>query len=167
MDMFPRTDGSMCPTITARLSSLFLKELWVNTSMHHTSGSILATSRNKVKHLSLLHCLTQARGYNTRTNPLPLLHTGKEDPFPLLHTSERVFTGFLGTENLIQHLIPTRAFKQGKHSQHATHENYLLPTKYIPSHHAWKIKSHNHTKIHVSHMYLIHTKYLVKCMGKK
>jgi len=77
-----------------RLSPLSLKELWVKTSMHRTSGTILATSRNKEKHLSPPHCFTQVRGYNTRTNPLPLLHTG-----------ERVFTGFLGTENLTQHLI--------------------------------------------------------------
>jgi len=46
--------------------------------MHRTSGTILATSRNKLKHLSLPHYFTQARGYNTRTNPLPLLHTGKK-----------------------------------------------------------------------------------------
>ena len=47
-------------------------------------------SQNKVKHFSLPHYFTQVRGYNTRTNPLPLLHTGEEDPFPLLHTDERI-----------------------------------------------------------------------------
>jgi len=102
------------PLNAARLSPLSLKELWVKTLMHRTSGTILATSRNKVKHLSPLHCFTQPKGYNTRTNPLPLLHTGEEDPFPLLHTSERVFTGFLGMENLAQHLIPARTFKHDK-----------------------------------------------------
>jgi len=61
---FLEIDGSMCPTIAARLSPLFLKKLWVKTLMHRTLG-ILATSRNKVKHLSPLHCLTQAREYNT------------------------------------------------------------------------------------------------------
>jgi len=29
-----------------------------------------------------------------------------------------------------------------KHSQHATHEDYILPTKYSPTHHAWEI-NHN------------------------
>jgi len=82
--------------------------------MHRTSGTILATSQNKVKHLSPTYCFTKAREYNTRTNPLPLVHTGEEDTFPLLHIGERVFTGFLGMENLTQHLIPPRAFKQSK-----------------------------------------------------
>jgi len=80
--------------------------------MHRTLGIILATSRNKMKHISPSHYFTQARGYNTQTNLLILLHTGENDPFPLLHTGKRVFTGFLGTENLTQHSIPTRAFKQ-------------------------------------------------------
>ena len=102
------------PLNATRLSPLSLKELWVKTSMHRTSGIILTMSRNKVKHLSPPHCFTQARQYNTRTIPLPLVHTGEEDPFPLLHTGERVFTEFLGTENLTQHLIPPRAFKQNK-----------------------------------------------------
>jgi len=112
-------------------------------SIHRTLGTILATSRNKVKHFSPLHCFTQARGYNTRTNPLSLLHIGEKDPFPLLHTGERVFTRFLGMENLTQHLIPLRVLNKVKHSQHATHEDYILPTKYTPSYHAWEIKFHN------------------------
>jgi len=110
--------------------------------MHRTSDTILATSRNKIKHLSPPHCFTQARGYNTRTNHLPLVHTGEEDPFPLLHTGERVFTGFLGVKNLTQYLIPPRVLNKAKYSQHATHENYILPIKYTPSHHAWEI-NHN------------------------
>jgi len=64
-----------------------------------------------VKHISPPHYFTQARGYNTRINPLPLLHTGEEDPFPLLHTGERVSIGLIGTENLTQHLIPPRALQ--------------------------------------------------------
>jgi len=71
-------------------------------------------SQNKLKHLSPPHCFTQAREYNTRTNPLPLLHTGEKDPFPLLHTGKRVIIGSLGMENLTQHLIPSRVLKQGK-----------------------------------------------------
>jgi len=82
--------------------------------MHCTPGTIVAMSRNKVKHFSPPYCFTQTREYNTRTNPLPLLHTSEEYPFPLLHTSERVFTGSLGTENLTQHLIPPKSFKKGK-----------------------------------------------------
>jgi len=80
--------------------------------MHRTPGTILVTSQNKAKHLSPPHCFTQAREYNTQTNPLLLLHTGEDDPFPLLHTSERVFTGSLGTKNLTQHLISPRFFNQ-------------------------------------------------------
>ena len=113
--------------------------------MHRIPGTILATSRNKVKHLSLPHCFTQAREYNTRTNPLPLLHIGEENPFPLLHTSERVFTRFLDTKNLTQHLIPPRTFNKAKHSQHATQRIYILPTKYTPPHHAWELKFNNIT----------------------
>jgi len=111
---FLEIDGSTCPIIAARLSPLFLKELWVKTSVHRTSGTILATSWNKVKYFSPPYCFTQVREYNTRTNPLPLLHAGEEDPFPLLHTGERVFIGSLGMENLTQHLIPPRVFKKGK-----------------------------------------------------
>jgi len=62
----------------------------------------------------MLH-FTQARRYNTRTNPLPLLNTSEEDPFPVLHTGEKVFTRFLGTENLTQHFNSTKRF-QAKHS---------------------------------------------------
>jgi len=97
---FLEIDGSTCPTIAVRLSPIFLKELWVKPSMHHTPDTILAMSRNKAKHLSLSHCFTQAKEYNTQTNPLPLLHTGEDDSFPLLHTGERVFTRSLGTKNL-------------------------------------------------------------------
>jgi len=111
---FLEIDGSMCTAVAARLSPLFLKELWVKTSMHRTPDTILVTSRNKAKHLSSPHCFAQAREYNTQINLLPLLHTGKKDPFPLLHTGEKVITGSLGTENLTQHLIPPRFFKQGK-----------------------------------------------------
>jgi len=111
---FLEIDGSMRPAIIIKLSPLFLKELWVKMSMHRTPSTILATSRNKAKHLSPTHFFTQAREYNTWTNSLPLLHTSEEGPFPLLHTSERVFTGSLGMKNLTQHLIPTRVFKQGK-----------------------------------------------------
>jgi len=87
---FLEIDGSRCPAIAARLSPLFLKELLVKTLMHRTPSTILATSRNKANHLSSPHCFEQVRKYNTRTNPLPLLHTSEKDPFPLLHTSERV-----------------------------------------------------------------------------
>jgi len=73
-----------------------------------------------VKHFFSPLCFAQAREYNTRTNPLPLLHTSGDDHFPLLHTGERVIIGSLGAENLTQHLIPPRLFKQDKHSQHAT-----------------------------------------------
>jgi len=79
--------------------------------MHRTLDTIPATSQNKAKHLSSHHCFAQTREYNTRTNPLPLLHTGEEDPFPLLHTGEREITGSLGTENLTQHLISLQASK--------------------------------------------------------
>jgi len=82
--------------------------------MHRTPNTILATSQNKVKHFFPPHYFTQAREYNTQTNPLPLFHTGKEDPFPLLHTDERVFIRSLSAKNLIQHLIPPKLFKQGK-----------------------------------------------------
>ena len=91
------------PLNVVRLSPLSLKELWVKTLMHRTSGTILATSRNKVKHLSPFHYFTKARGYNTRTNPIPLLHI-----------CEIVFTGFLGTKNLTQHLILPRALQARK-----------------------------------------------------
>jgi len=43
---FQEIDGSMCPAIAVILSPLFLKELWVKTSIHRTSGTILVTSRN-------------------------------------------------------------------------------------------------------------------------
>jgi len=49
------------PLNVARLSPLSLNELWVKTSMHRTSGTILVTSRNKVK----------------TSFPSPLLHTCK------------------------------------------------------------------------------------------
>jgi len=116
-----------------RLSPLSLKELWVKTSMHRTSGTILATRQNKVKHLSPLHYFTQARGYNTWTNPLPLLHTGEEDPFPLLHTGKRVFIGLLGTENLTQHLIPPRA---------------LQARQTLPTYNTWELPIANNTPPH-------------------
>jgi len=130
--------------------------------MHRTSGTILATSRNKVKHLSPPHCFTQARGYNTWTNPLPLLHTGEEDPFPLLHTGERVFTGFLCTKNLTQHLIPPRSFKQGKHFQHTTHENYRLPT----THHHIMHSNSSITNTH-HHIMLENIKFHITSTGNK
>jgi len=104
----------MCPAIAARLSPLFLKELWVKLSMHRTPGTILTTRQNKTKNLSSPHCFAQMRKYNTQTIPLPLLHIGNEDPFPLLDTCERVRAGSLGMENLTQHLIPPKLFKQGK-----------------------------------------------------
>jgi len=123
---FLKIDRSMCPAMAVRLSPIFLKELWVKTLMHRTPGTILATSQNKVKHLSAPHYFTQAREDNTRTNPLPLLHTGEEDPFPLLHTGERVIIRSLSTENLTQPLIPPRVFKKGK---------TLLMSHYFPSFH--------------------------------
>jgi len=101
--------------------------------MHHTLGTILATSRNKEKHLSPPHCFTQARGYHTRTNHLPLLHTGEKDPFPLLHTGERVFTRFLGTENLTQHLIPPRV---------------LQARQTLPTCNTWELRISNNTPPH-------------------
>jgi len=100
-------------------------------SMHRTPGTILAMSRNKVKHLSPSHCFTQAREYNTQMNPLPRLHTGVEDPFPLLHIGERVFTGSLGTVNLTQHLISPTAFNMQHmritHCQQNTH-HHIIPS---------------------------------------
>jgi len=115
--------------------------------MHHTSGTILGTSRNKVKLLSLPHCFTQVRGYNTRTNPLPLLHIGEDDPFPLLHTSERVTTGFLGMENLTQHLIPTKVFKQGKTLPNMQHMR-ITYCQQSTHHHIMHGKKSSITKTH-------------------
>jgi len=129
---FLEIDGLMCPIIVVRLSPLFLKELWVKTSMHRTPGTILATSRNKVKHLSPLHYFTQAREYNTQTNPLSLLHIG-----------ERVITGSLSTKNLIQHLTPTRVFKQGKTLPICNTWRLHIVNQIHTLHHAWKIKFHN------------------------
>jgi len=111
---FLKSDGLICLAITTRLSPLFLKDLWVKMSMNRTQSTILATSRNKEKHLSSPYCFVQAREYNTHTNPLPLLHISEEDPFSLVHTGKRVITSSLGTKNLTQHLIPPRVFKQGK-----------------------------------------------------
>jgi len=109
---FLEIHGSMCLAIAAKLSPLFLKDLWVKTLMHRTLGTILVMSWNKAKHLSSFHYFTKARKYNTQTNSLPLFHTGEEDPFSLLHTSERVITRSLGTENLTQHLIPPWFFNK-------------------------------------------------------
>jgi len=113
--------------------------------MHRTSGTILATSQNNEKHLSPPHCFTQARGYNTRTNPLPLFHTGEEDPFPLFHTGERVSTGLLGTENLAT-FNSTKSFSTRQTTLNMQHMRiYILPTKYMPPHHTWELKFHHIT----------------------
>jgi len=135
--------------------------------MHRTSGTILATSQNKVKHLSPPHCFTQVRGYNTRTNHLPLLHTGEEDPFPLLHTGEIVFTGFLCTENLTQHLIPPRVFKQIKILSTCNTWRFLITNQIHTITLCLKNKISKQNPIHISHLYLIHTKYLIKYKEKK
>ena len=135
--------------------------------MHRTSGTILAMSRNKEKHLSPPHYFTQARGYNTRTNPLPLLHIGEEDPFPLLHTGERVFTRFLGTENLTQHLISPRAFDKTKHSQHPNTCEYHIAIQVYTITSCLKNKVPQPNQIHISHLYLTHAKNLIKYKDKK
>ena len=126
--------------------------------MHRTSGTILATSRNKVKVLFPSHFFKQAREYNTQTNPLPLLHTGEKDPFPLLHIGERVFTRSRGTKNLTQHLIPPRAFKQGKTLSTCNISELQIANKIQTITSCITIKFHNENQIRIPNVIHISNK---------
>jgi len=128
------------PLNAVRLSSLFLKELWVKMSMHRTPA--LYSQRAEIRWNIYPLPTASLRREGTTLKPI-LYHCFTQDKITFSTSSHR-------QKSL--HWVPrygkphttfnsTKSLNKAKHSHNATHENYILPTKYTPSH-AWKI-NHN------------------------
>jgi len=111
---FLEINGLMCPTIAARLSPLFLKELWVKMLMHRTLDIILATSRNKTKHLSYPPLLCIGKSVQHSDQSSTTASHKQRWPFSIASHRQKCLHWVSRYEKPHTTLISTRVFKQGK-----------------------------------------------------